>query len=106
MGKFPKRGSSRCLLKSSADILQPTDDLESLIGDTMTVKFLEVDEEQERVVFSARRAHSETFTSGFKVRVQQIASLPVWQQRSCGSSFAAWSSVCINADADKRAAQR
>lgn len=57
--------------------MQPTDDLESLIGSTLTVKFLEVDEEQERVVFSARRAHSETFTSGFKVGPTCIAWLPL-----------------------------
>lgn len=45
----------------------PVEDLESLVGQTLEMKFLEVDEEQERVVFSARRAHSETFTSGFQV---------------------------------------
>jgi small subunit ribosomal protein S1 len=48
-------------------LASPTEDLESLVGQKLTMKFLEVDEEQERVVFSARRAHSETFTSGFKV---------------------------------------
>ena len=46
--------------------MQPPEDLEELVGTKLMVKFLEVDEEQERVVFSARRAHSEAFTSGFK----------------------------------------
>jgi small subunit ribosomal protein S1 len=48
-------------------LTQPPEDLEELVGTKLMVKFLEVDEEQERVVFSARRAHSEAFTSGFKV---------------------------------------
>jgi hypothetical protein len=56
-------------LRLTADTcgLQPPEDLETLVGQKLMVKFLEVDEEQERVVFSARRAHSESFTSGFKV---------------------------------------
>ncbi len=56
-------------------MLQPTEDLESLVGQKLKMKFLEVDEEQERVVFSARRAHSEAFTSGFKVQFAPAALL-------------------------------
>ena len=62
---------ARSLCGIAADIsnsqAQPPEDLEELVGTKLMVKFLEVDEEQERVVFSARRAHSEAFTSGFKV---------------------------------------
>jgi ribosomal protein S1 len=40
---------------------------EELIGQTMKVKLLEVDEETERLVFSNRRASSETQMAGHKV---------------------------------------
>ena len=40
------------------------------MGKQLELKFLEVDEEEERVLFSARRAASESFTSGFKVPSQ------------------------------------
>ena len=41
---------------------------EELVGTTMKVKLLEVDEETERLVFSNRRASSETQMAGHKVR--------------------------------------
>ena len=64
-----------CLrLTAGSSQLQPPEDLEELVGQKLMVKFLEVDEEQERVVFSARRAHSEAFTSGFKVRHRSPAA--------------------------------
>ena len=56
--------------------MQPPEDLEELVGTKLMVKFLEVDEEQERVVFSARRAHSEAFTSGFKVSDSRFRQRP------------------------------
>jgi S1 RNA binding domain len=75
-------------VSSSSDswrlVAQPPEDLEELVGTKLMVKFLEVDEEQERVVFSARRAHSEAFTSGFKVcasgfwRILQRCSANSW----------------------------
>ena len=41
---------------------------EELVGTKMKVKLLEVDEETERLVFSNRRASSETQMAGHKVR--------------------------------------
>ena len=43
---------------------------EELIGQKMKVKLLEVDEETERLVFSNRRASSETQMAGHKVNEQ------------------------------------
>ena len=40
---------------------------EEMIGTSMKVKFLEVDEESERLVFSNRRASSQTQMEGHKV---------------------------------------
>lgn len=64
-------------------MLQPTEDLESLVGQTLKMKFLEVDEEQERVVFSARRAHSETFTSSFKVQFSSCRASHTFEPLLC-----------------------
>jgi hypothetical protein len=74
--------------------MQPPEDLETLVGQTLMVKFLEVDEEQERVVFSARRAHSETFTSGFKVwRFPQDWA---WKPHCCGAACSCcWAKCCV-----------
>ena len=46
--------------------MQPVEDLEALVGDTIEMKFLEVNEEEERCVFSARSAQAAGLTAGFK----------------------------------------
>lgn len=47
--------------------VQQVEDLEQLVGQQMDLKFLEVDEEEERCVFSARNA-SRQDVHGFEVR--------------------------------------
>ncbi len=52
------------------------EDLETLIGQHLEMKFLEVDEEEERCVFSARNAQSAQLTSSFKVQGCKASDAP------------------------------
>lgn len=44
------------------------DEMESMIGEMVEMKFLEVNEEEERCVFSARNAVAANMTANFQVR--------------------------------------
>ncbi len=63
---------------------------EELVGTKMKVKLLEVDEETERLVFSNRRASSETQMAGHKVRAARaspaqctVSAGKLLQSRAC-----------------------
>ena len=59
---------------------------EELVGTRMKVKLLEVDEETERLVFSNRRASSETQMAGHKVTAPNSECL----QRAPGANILQW----------------
>ena len=78
---------------------------EELVGTRMKVKLLEVDEETERLVFSNRRASSETQMAGHKVRPLNRSCLqPTLDHTSAGGNGSRFTAAdapvndCMNPD--------
>lgn len=63
-----------------------TDSLDDLVGTTIPVKFLEIEEDRERLVFSARRASNDKELRTYNVSLEWSGSLLIAQDCACHCS--------------------
>ena len=67
-----------------------TDNLDDLIGQVLPVKFLEIEQERDRLVFSARKASNDRDFKTFTVSLASWAGFASCRHRSCLVSIAWW----------------